>query len=288
MATFPLNAPLTNDALIRTTCHLYRVSVLKVLPISLLIVLVYDFIRYGAALFPDAYVHLHPEFAIFSAILFLPLSAMLFYLLDIIAKEQPFSYGDGVIVTAKKLLTLIGCFFSMLLFPLFIMGICTGVYVFLGIKNFPQGVLFGWLIFSLLVVFAAFVPKLLAPILVMSDDQSANDSVDNSERLVKSHYLRTFVFMLYAVLLLFFLVDLGHLVKAYIPLLRQQSPFLVQGITQAIWVIIAPWSFALLLTTKYDLQLREAANKPIIKPVEKKKPELKIVSKKEKDDKLNF
>ncbi len=287
MATFPLNAPLTNDALIRTTCHLYRMSMLKVLPISIGLVLVYDFILYGAALFPAPYVALHSQVALFMAILFLPLMAMLFQLIDSIAKEQALSYGNSLIMTLKKLLTLIGCFFSMLLFPIFIMGICIGVYVFLGIKNFAQGVMFGWLLFSLVVVFAAFVPKLLAPILVVSDDQSANDSVDNSERLVKGHYLRTFMFMLYAILLLYFLVNLGNLAIAYVPSLKQHF-MPIEIIAQCVLAIIGPWSFVLLLTMKYDLQKRVVTDKPVEIVRDKKKPDLKIVSKTEKGDKLNF
>jgi hypothetical protein len=180
-----------------------------------------------------------------------------------------------------------GCLFSMLLFPIIILGICIGIYIFLALKHPTSIFLFIWPLCSIPLVFAAVVSKVLAPILVFVDEQNANDAEDKSEQLVKGHYWRTYVYSFYALLLVIFLALLRYLATSYFPGLKHASPLLIEGIAQFFLLFIAPWSVALMLTYKYDLQSRFALKVPkipeiTIKPVEP------AGATQTKEDKFNF
>jgi hypothetical protein len=297
MATFPFPQVVDSKTFIKTVCHLYRISVIKVLPVSILLLLIYDFIRFGSVLFPKQYTHYHLHAACVALLIFLPLIGTLFCIQDAIGKEKPIEYLKLIIFTATRFLSLMGCLFSMLVFPGLIFLICIGVYFglamkgaaiahVLGWKVFPVEIILGWKIFSEFAVFAAFVSKILAPILVFTDEQNANDAVDNSEKLIQGYFVRTFIFTLYAFLLLFFLSDFSYLATAYFHSLKHVSSMILEGIGQLLLLIIGPWSFALLLTQKYDLQSR-VVEKPMT-------PKLKMNAQLPKDatidskDKLNF
>src|SRR4029079_5121480 len=101
-------------------------------------------------------------------------------------------------------------------------------------------------------IFASLVPKILAPILVFVDLKDANESSENSSVLVKDFYLRTFFLAGYAWLLIIALALLPNLIK-----LVGFSAWWVEEVFQVLFILLGPWSFALLLVQKYDLQLRK-------------------------------
>jgi hypothetical protein len=285
MSTFPLQKPLDSKALISTTCHLYRISVIKVLPISILFLIFYNFIRFGEVLF-QGHPHWHLQASMFALLFTLPLMAMIFYTQDDVAKDLPIHYRQYIVRFTLRFLSLMGSLFSMLLFPLFILGICVGIYLYLGYKQAPFWLLLTWKQISYVFVFATVVTKLFAPLAALMDEKDANNAVDFSEQMVKGFYWRTFLQSFYAILLLVFL--------AYLPLIVQSSfiqfkiPFYVyETIGQILLILIGPWAFASILTQKYDLQSR-LPMKP--KAPEQTKPQVmkpKIVSPKD-DQNLNF
>ncbi|MBS0285771.1 MAG: hypothetical protein JSR17_00220 [Proteobacteria bacterium] len=290
MALFPLKAPLSLDELIKTTCKLYRQSLFKALPITLGLIAMFDFILYGSYLFPKAYVYLHPQIALFVVVIMLTTTGTMFCAIDTVGKAKPFSYGKLIIFTLQRFLPLAGCLFSMLLLPALIAGFCAGVYFFLGYNNFAQPILFAWFMFSSLILFAVFVPKLFAPLLVFIDSLSANDSLDESARIVKGCFARCFELTLFASLILLFFAVLGHLFLAYIPALKTLPFGVVEGVSQILLLLNAPWAFALLLTLKYDLQQRHPSlevNK-VEKPKIKEPQSVRATTSEGDEDKYNF
>ncbi|MGD9591954.1 MAG: hypothetical protein AB7V32_05495 [Candidatus Berkiella sp.] len=290
MAHFPLNRIINNDDVIKICCRLYRQSVLKVLPISIALLLLYNFIRFGEYLYPEKYAHLHPQIAIFAVALLLPLIGALFSAIDAIGKTSTLSYSQLAIYTIQRFLPLAGCFFSMLLVPALILGVCAGVYFYLGMIEVNMLILFGWAGISSLIVFASFVPKVFAPILVFSDMLGANESIDESARLVKGNFLRCMLFCLLAGLVLFFFARLGYLITSYFPALKTLPRYMPEAIAQVLLAIIGPWSFALLLTLKYDLQIRhplDASMRKVQKPV-MKAPQSVSMPKKSDEDNVSF
>lgn len=289
MALLPLSASSGMDELIKTTCKLYRQSLPKTLPITLMLIALFDFVLYGSHLFPKEYVYLHPQIAIFVTVILLTMTGTLFCAIDTIGKELPFSYGKLVVITLQRFLPLAGCFFSMLLLPALIGGVCAGVYFYLGYNNVSQPILFAWLGLSSLILFAVFVPKLFAPILVFIDSFSANDSIDESARLVKGNFARCFELTLFAGLILFFFAIFGHLLLAYVPILKTLPFIIVEGIGQILLLLNASWAFSLLLTLKYDLQQKRPA--VAAKKMEKPKmqaPQSVRTSSEKDEDKYNF
>jgi hypothetical protein len=290
MATFPFSQTVDDNTFIKTVCHLYRISLLKVMPVSLLLLLIYNFMRFGDVLFPKQYTHLHIQIAAFATLILLPMFGTLICIQDAIGKGNPVEYKKLFIYTVMRFLSLMGCLFSMLVFPGIVFLFCIGVYFLLAMKGLPITIILAWSALSGFLVFGAFVTKIIAPILVFTDEQNANDAVENSEQMVKGYYIRTFIFSLYAILLLFFLSKFSYMATGYFHSLKEVSPWILEAIAQVLLFIIGPWSFALLLTQKYDLQSRYAAKAPAPKP----KLNIKIVEPKKestdksKEDKLNF
>lgn len=289
MATFPFSQAVDDKTFIKTVCHLYRISLIKVMPVGLLLLLIYDFMRFGDVLFPKQYAHLHIQVAAFATLILLPLFGTLICIQDAVGKENPIDYKKLFFYTATRFLSLMGCLFSMLVFPGIVFLICIGGYFLLAMKGFPITLILAWSALSGFLVFGAFVTKIVAPILVFVDEQNANDAVENSEQVVKGYYIRTFIFSLYAILLLVFLSKFSYMATGYFHSLKEVSPWVLEGIAQVLLLIIGPWSFALLLAQKYDLQSRYIAVAP-----SKPKPNIKIVEPKKestdkpREDKLNF
>lgn len=293
MVTFPLKQPLDSKSFISSVCHLYKKSVIKLLPFSILCVAMLGFMRFGNLLLPK-HAPLFQQLSMFVLILLFPAIGMIFSCLDKIAKQQSFSYGSILLAVAKRFISFMGCLFSMTLLPLIVLALCIGGYLFLSHKLVPYFFLFLWVVISYFLLVATLITKIIAPILVLTDNQDANDAVDTSERLIKGSYFQAFIYTLYAILLLVFLIKLPMIIHFFLPSLTNSlSPLLLEGFAQVLLILIGPWSFALLLAYKYDLQARHPeASIPLQKPSPKpsfqkenvsgKKPETK------EQDKFNF
>ncbi|OJV89034.1 MAG: hypothetical protein BGO43_01350 [Gammaproteobacteria bacterium 39-13] len=269
---------------------------MKLLPFSILSLVIYDFICFGKMLFPK-HVPLFQQLSMFAVLLLLPAAAMLFPALDKIAKQQSFSVSDIFLLGASRFLSFMGSILSMVLLPLIILGICIGVYLFLSQKHVTYPYLFGWVMFSYFLILATMITKILAPILVLVDEQDANSSVDESDRLVKGYYFQTFTYVLYAILLLILLARVPQIIYGFFPALTKSIPSIwLEGLAQILLIIVGPWSFAFLLTHKYNLQALHP--KPVAR--EKTPPQAKAskpkpvaqsatpLDKKTEDDKFNF
>ncbi len=293
MALIPLKAPLSNDAIITNCCKLYRLSLPKVLALNISLLLVLNFIRFGASLYPAPYAHLHSQIAIFAVVILLILSGTLFCAIDGVAKGMTTSYKNLLYFTLSRFLPFAGCIFSMFLLPALIMGVCVGVYFFLGFRQVNTLYMFSWLCITGLILIAAFIPKLFAPILVFIDNLGANESIDESARLVKGNFFRSFVFCLLAILVVLFFIMLGKILAVFIPELKAQPQMVIESVGQVLLAFIASWSFALLLILKYDLQQRHPQAQPqVAKQVQKPKVDVKMASSKttseNNEDKYNF
>lgn len=289
MALFPFLTPQSNDEVIRTTCKLYALSIFKISPISLTLILVINFFLFGEHLFPAHYAYLHAQVAIFVAVSFLPLSATLCYALEKIGKNEPISYGNLIVYMMQRFIPLAGCFFSMLLIPALVMGVCAAIYFFLDYLKAPAVVLFACTGISFLLVFAVIVSNLMAPILVFTDNFGANESIDENERLIKGNYLRNLVFCLLAGLILLLFSVFSYLLVSYFPILRSQPAYIPYLIGQVLLLFIGPWSFALLITLKNDLQIRHPAKNKSQKTQTKVKAPFNVPTQKNNDqDKFNF
>ena len=292
MGYFPLSTPISNDNVIKITCKLYRQSLVKILPISIALVALYAFVRFGIYLYPPKFAHLHSQIGIFAVVLFLPITGTLFYALDLIGKSAPFSYSKVIIYTIQRFLALAGCFFSMLLLPVIILGACAGVYFYLGMNDINMLIIFGWAGISALLVFAFCIPKVFAPILVFSDMLGANESIDESARLVKGNFARSMMFCLLAGLILFFCASISYLLISYFPTLKAMPQILMEGIAIVLLAFIGPWCFALLLTLKYDLQMSHplmASQPQKIEKPNRQPPPMSVQNQTKNDeDKFNF
>lgn len=247
------------DGLIKNTCRLYRLSLWRILPFSTLIVALYHLIIFGQSYIPAPWLKYYKQSAMFGLIIIFCLMAMIFKTLDAIAKQAPLPLGALIHFTFTRFLSLLGAIISLLLLPAILLALGVAIYLFLGIQQVPALALLGWQCLVVGTIFASLVPKILAPILVISDEQEANAAVENSPRLVKHFYWRTLMLTLYSYLLWVFLIQLPSLITYYFPQLAQQiSPLILQISADVLLVVIGPWSFACLLMQKYDLQIQKA------------------------------
>lgn len=254
MPIFPLSQRLTDSELLKTTCHLYQISLLKVLPLSLLCVAIIQYFRFGKAYLPLLLQPYHQQSAMFLLVMILPLLGAMILVFDKIAKDTSFTVLSIVKETAVRFLSLIGALISMALVPLVVLGICVVSYYAMMYYHVDPRVLFAWLIIAQLLTFMAFVSNLYAPWLILSDKLDANEAQDESQFLVKNNFLRTFTHGLFAVLVIVFLIQLPGLVEYYFA--KMKLPMWgVEIAAGALLMIIGPWSLVFLLTNKYDLQV---------------------------------
>ncbi len=256
MAIFPLEHPLDGMKLIAAACRLYKISLLRLLPLLVLVVFIYHLFRFGDHYLPKAYVNLYHQVSWYVLILWIPMVFSIFSKLDKISRDQSFSGWELCILTAQRFITLMVCLVSILLFPAIILAIGIIVNLVLGKYHAPFLVFMIWNSVLCLLLFAISVNKLFAPILVVTHQQDANNAIDKSTLLVKGFYWRTFGYSLYAILLLVFLCFLPTLFNALLPI--KQLPFYItEGIGELLLLLIGPWSFALMLTQLQDLISRK-------------------------------
>ncbi|MFI4937526.1 MAG: hypothetical protein ACHQJ6_03325 [Candidatus Berkiellales bacterium] len=277
MPLLPVTEPLDGNKLIATICHLYRVSLLAVLLPSVLCAVLYHLIVVSSHILPHSWQQKHHNVTMFLVVLLVPLLAMIISIFDNVAKQKEYHFTDLILFVGQRFISFIGAIFSMLLFPAFILGIGIVIYFILLRLRVNYPFTFAWIIFICISVFAAFVPKVFALPLVISEKYDANNAIDTSELLVKGYYFRTFFHSFYALLLVLLLTQLPTIIIYYFPRLAKPAG-LMEGISIGLLAIIGPWSFASLMTQQYDLLIRKKdllnstpLKKKITAPVQKQK-----------------
>jgi len=258
MLFFPLQKPLTSSALITTTCHLYARSFFSTLPLTILLILSYHFIRFGALYLPPSWQGAHLQIAMFVLIFMFPLSGALFNAIYEIGMQGRFSYRALVITACQRFLSLIGCLISMLLLPAIVLGICLAIHLFIQ-KTFPDiPLLIAWQGFTFLIVFTTFIPKLFAPLYILIDRQDIESALNTSTQSVRPHFIRTFCLTLYGIALLYCIARLPIL-AAFFPNEEgsMKIMLLLESVSQIGLILVVPWFFSLLIMQKQDLAYRK-------------------------------
>ena len=254
----PLSEPLNGKTLITKACHLYKISLLRVLPIILVIVLMISFMRLGVYFLSPEYHKMFYKSSFVLILFILPLCGMMFVVMNDIAQGKKIALTDHFANLLDRFLSLMGSMISVLLLPAVMFGIGVVGYLFAGMHHLSPMLLLGWKVFIEVVIWALIIPKLFSPILVFTDHLDANTSVDASAKLVKGHYWRTFVYSGYGVLLLILIAGIPMLMNLYAHSIYQMAPMLAwEALVCALLVTLAPWTFALLLVQQYDLQMRK-------------------------------
>jgi hypothetical protein len=258
MPIFPLAKPLSDHELLKTTCHLYKTSLLRVLPYSLLCVAIVHFFRYAKSYFPLDWQLYYQQGAMILLVLTLPLISAMITTIDKVATSSTMGTVDVLIETGKRFLSFIGALASMAFVPLVLLGICIlGDFVLLYYKmNF--NVVFAWAMLSPLLIFASLVSNIYAPWLIASDGLDANEAQSISNLLVKNNFWRTFSHGLFAVLVIVFCMKIPTMFNYYFANTHINQIW-VELIAEGLLMIIGPWSLVFLLTNKYDLQTRKKA-----------------------------
>lgn len=256
MPIFPVAQPLDDHELLKTTCHLYKITLLRVLPFSFLCVAILYYFNYGKALLPLAWQHYHQQSAMFALIALLPIIGAMITTVDHFATDK--SCAPSVVLkdTAIRFLSLLGALVSMAFVPMILLGVCAAAYYALIYYHANFNVLFAWLFLTQFLIYAAIVSNIYVPWLIFSDDLDANAAQDKSSFLVKGYFFKTFSHGLFSILLIIFLLKLPGLVNYYfaglkIPVLQ------IELVSKALLMLLGPWSLVFLLTNKYDLQARK-------------------------------
>lgn len=255
MPIFPLSKPLSDRELLKTTCHLYVISLLKVIPFSLICVAITHFVRYGKAYLPHSLQQYHQQASMVLLVLTLPLIGIMITLIDKVATESTLSTMSILKEGASRFLNFMITLISMAFIPLIALSIC--VMGYLALLNFHVSfkLSFAWIFLSMLIIFAALVPNIFAPWLISSDGLDANDSQETSKLLVKNHFWRTYSHSLFAVLVIVYFLKLPELFHYYFAHLSIDALW-VELVADVLLMVIGPWSLVFLLTNKYDQQVR--------------------------------
>lgn len=257
MALFPFNKAQTNDEIIRHTCRLYRLSLLKVLPVSLLAIIIYHLILFNHNYVSAQYAAKAQQLLMFIAILLLPLFSMSVTIMLAIGEEKTTTYFSAFKVALKKFIPLIACLVSMSLFPVIILTIGIVGYFLLGhfFPNFPTSLFFAFKVLIGLAVFLAILTKITAPILLFSENKEVNSAVDIAEQSIKMAFGRTFLLTIYGFSLLWFVAILPNLFQYYF---KSQSvhPMILEGFAEVLLALLLPWVIALLIVEAKDLYFR--------------------------------
>lgn len=224
------------------------------MPFMLIILALYHY-TIVERLLPEHVTTLKINLNMFLLILILPIKGAMITLVYYKAISKQTSYKQVIYLGFARLLSLLGCLLSMILLPLIVLGLGMVIYLIMGFYNAPFWSLFLFLKIIPLLVFAVILPKIFAPFLVYTHNQGASESIEVSTTLVKGFYRRTFIFTLFAILLIEFLYKLVYL--PYWPGIEGLSDAIKQGIAYALILLIGPWSLACMIMQLADLQFRK-------------------------------
>ena len=201
--------------------RLYLKSLLLTLPISLLMVATYQAIHFG----------LH----IGLLILYIPLLGAMIILLHHRLTQQPIAFKNFAALLFRKFISLLGCFLFMAIFPGLL--VVAGFIIYMVISKFfsplPTYFLFVYTCLILTLSFLAFVSKIMAPILIFTDNKESNSAIELSEQRVKGHFGRTLIYSAFGFLLL---VLIAKLPEWYM---------------QGLFVLVIPWVVSLWLVLSF-------------------------------------
>lgn len=229
---------------ITTACHLYGQSFTALLPFSLVF----------AILLGLMHLPLFQNWGIFLGVLTLPVFIGWIMVLHAAQQGKPYSLLQIVDAILDKFISLMGVFFSMLLIPSIIL--CGGIIVGLLLESKkvdPTAILF-FRIFIGLSLFTALISKSMAPLLIFTESLDPNSALEKSETLVHPHFVKTFFYMLYAIVFFGLLLTLAHWLPWLIPSLKTLPSIILNLCSAALAAVVGPWSIALWLAQLSDLQ----------------------------------
>ncbi len=256
-AIFPLQEAQNNNALIRHTCHLYRLSLIRVLPLSLLMIAIYHLLLFGKNYIPALYQARFHQLMMFIVLLALPLFSMIVLLILQIGEQKSPSYLSAIKTSLNKFLSLVGCLISMILLPLIVLTVGIICYFLIGHFFSPLPIIVFAILEAIigLGIFLALIPKIIAPILLFSEDKDANSAVEAAEQSTKMAFGRTILWMFYGFALLGFIAIspgiFGLLFKK-----TALNPMILEWVAEGVLVIILPWVMALWVMQAKDLYFR--------------------------------
>ena len=220
---------------ITTACRLYRQSFWSMLPFGLAIA--------GLLLL----IHL-PQLAnvkVFLMVLCIPLMMAWIIVCDEINKQKKPNFLDIVSILIEKFPSLIGTWANMLFIPIIIAVVGIALIFCLAYLKLPSIFVTGLFCLLGLIIFAMLVPKWMAMLLIFTDSLDANSSIEQSETLVKKHYLKTFLLIGYGLLYFGLLLTMATWLPFLIPSIKTLDLFWLQGLSALLTGVLGPWFVAL-------------------------------------------
>lgn len=256
MALFPLATPLKGLQLFGTACKLYRVSFIKLMPLTITLALIMHLFQNGYAYFPPIIQAQYTGICMFLIVFSLPVLAGYIVAIDSIAKGKPFSYEDIALTTIKNFTGLMGVLISMLLIPAIIFAVITAIHLLILNAMLPLLNVYVYRTFLALIIYATFTSKIYAPVLVLTESLDVNSALEKSDSLVKGKYLTTLLYSVYGGAFFTAILTFSLWSPLFIPML-QTNPFLGDILGQIAVVIFSSWSFCLWVTLMANAETKE-------------------------------
>lgn len=252
MPLSPLLHPLSDKGLFQATHRLFRESLVKVLPINIVIALI---IYIATADLPPLTTHQN-KIAMGLFFLLIPLFGTMIAILDNQAKGRANDYSSVFNQVFKTFLMYIEGLISILLFPMIIIGLCVIVYFGLLYYRVHYNILFAWKLLSALIIFSIIFRQVFVPSLIIGDNIDPNSAQNHSISLAKLKLRRTFIACCLAFLLITLLSKAPGLASYYFPFLKKMgmiAPLVITFLLVFFW----SWPIAFILIQQYDLQSRK-------------------------------
>lgn len=242
----------------KAVCRLYNKSLFATLPFSILAVLLFDIflrLQHWLPMFQKS--SLLP-LGMIGAILCLPIIPVIWLIQIAVRQKQPITYRTFFLLAYQRLLGLFGCLISMLLLPMVVLGLllmgAMGVWYWVSTQANPHTWawlfepfgLYGFKIGVGFILMAVINAKLLAPLLIFTDNLDPESALIKSSALIKPQQFRAYLYHLYGFLILVFAYQLPTLILMFLPQLTVAYwvPMLISDLLVG---LLLPWTLSLWL-----------------------------------------
>lgn len=269
MALFPLSKPLEGMNLTTTACHLYRQSLMKLLPLVIAFAFILHLIQNGHLYVPEPWKKQYLSISMFLAVFTLPILALYIIVTDRVSKGKPILHKADLEEVAQRFPSLMAVLISMLLIPSILFAIGIGIQLYLLSAHAPTIAIVTLRVVIGLLIFAAFTRKLFAPFLVFTDSLDSNSALETSDILVKDNFFKTYLYGLSGLVFFGLLLTFADWLPWLIPQAKAISAPMLHIIGQVLVAGLGSWSFALWMTQLADSQCRK---KNVLNPPKKAPP----------------
>lgn len=253
MMLFPFQKQISEQTLFNTACHLYRISLIKILPFSLLSSAIYFFIQKGKKIFTTMPEHYFTNISITLLILYIPIWSIAFKMLDQIGKAKPIFFHDLVDSCARSFINLMNGLLSILLFPALILAFCMVTYILLLKFKVHFAIILLLKLFTPFFVLMGIIQPLFMPLYIICENKDTIEALESSKALTKANYFITLLYAVYALSLIILCAKLPTLFQYYFNL-QEGNMLLITGSSAMLLALLGPWSFAFFLSYKYYLE----------------------------------